>query len=178
MAVHEKNHQTGCASGRGRSAGTSTGGHAGDKIGTRIRGAVAALILMQLGCASSTQVLTGTPRAAIPAAAVRVYTQAPQRFEEIADFTASRKSVSAAGGERAIARMIESMRTQAAQLGANGLLLEDFSDSTSLGLGTGVGSQTYTHNGAISLGVGGSLGLVTKVARARAIFIVPAEPSR
>ena len=117
--------------------------------------------------------LIGTPRAAISAAEVRVFTQAPQRFEDIADFTASRKSVSAASGERAIARMIESMRTQAAQLGANGLLLEDFSDSNSLGLGTGVGSQTFTHNGSISLGAGGSLGLVTKVARARAIFIPP-----
>jgi len=121
-------------------------------------------------------VLTGTPRAAISAAEVRVYTQEPQLFEEIADFTATRDSVSTAGGERAIARMIESMRVQAAQLGANGLLLENFSDSPSLGLGTGVGSQTYTHNGNISLGVGGSLGLVKKVARARAIFVAPAGP--
>jgi hypothetical protein len=70
--------------------------------------------------------------------------------------------------------MIESMRDQAARLGANGLLLENFSDSDSLALGTGVGSQTYTHNGSISLGVGGSLGLVKKVARARAIFVAPA----
>jgi hypothetical protein len=127
-------------------------------------------------CANSTQRLTGTPRSAIPAAEVRVYTQAPPRFEEIADFAASRKSVSAAGGERAIARMIESMRNQAAQLGANGLLLENFSDANSLGLGTAVGSQTYTHNGSISLGVGGSLGLVTKIARARAIFVAPSGP--
>jgi hypothetical protein len=121
--------------------------------------------------------LTGAPRSAIPAGAVRVYTQAPQRFEAIADFTASRNSVSAAGGERAIARMIESMRIQAAQLGANGLLLENFSDSPSLQMGTGVGSQAYTHNGSISLGVGGSLGLVKKIARARAIFVSPSEPS-
>jgi hypothetical protein len=127
-------------------------------------------------CANSTQRLTGTPRSAIPAAEVRVYTQAPPRFEEIADFAASRKSVSAAGGERAIARMIESMRNQAAQLGANGLLLENCSDANSLGLGTAVGSQTYTHNGSISLGVGGSLGLVTKIARARAIFVAPSGP--
>ena len=72
--------------------------------------------------------------------------------------------------------MIESMRIQAAKLGANGLLLEDFSDSTSLGMGTGVGSQTYTHNGSVSLGVGGSVGMVKKVARARAIFVTPIAP--
>jgi hypothetical protein len=128
------------------------------------------------GCANSTQRLTGTPRSPIPAEQVRVYTQAPPRFQEIADFAASRKSVSAAGGERAIARMIESMRSQAAQLGANGLLLENFSDASSLGLDTGVGSQTFTHNGSLSLGVGGSLRLVAKTARARAIFIAPLAP--
>jgi hypothetical protein len=121
-------------------------------------------------------VLTGAPRSPLIASAVRVYTQAPERFEEIAVLSASRKSVSSAGGERAIAKMIETMRTQAAQLGANGLLLEDFSDSDPVAIGTGVGSQTYTHNASIDVGLGGSLGVVKKMARARAIF-VPAEHS-
>jgi len=121
-------------------------------------------------------VLTGAPRAPLMASAVRVYTQAPERFEEIAVLSASRKSVSSAGGERAIAKMIETMRTQAAQLGANGLLLEDFTDSDPVAIGTGVGSQTYTHNASIDVGLGGSLGVVKKMAKARAIF-VPAEHS-
>ena len=120
--------------------------------------------------------LTGTPHPAISAADVRVYTQAPQSFERIADFTESRKSISAAGGERAIARMIESMRNQAAELGANGLLLEDFSDADPLRMGTGVGTQSDTHYGSISLGVGGSFGLLDIVARAQAIYVSPAAP--
>jgi hypothetical protein len=122
-------------------------------------------------CATSSQVLTGVPRSPILPAAVKVYTQAPQSFEEIAVLGASRKSVSSAGGERAIAKMIEAMRTQAAQLGANGLLLEDFSDSDPVAIGTGVGSQTFTHNASIDVGVGGSLGVIKKIARARAIFV-------
>ena len=122
-------------------------------------------------CATSSQVLTGVPRSPILPAAVKVYTQAPQSFEEIAVLGASRKSVSSAGGERAIAKMIEAMRTQAAQLGANGLLLEDFSDSDPVAIGTGVGSQTYTHNASVDVGVGGSLGVIKKIARARAIFV-------
>jgi len=69
--------------------------------------------------------------------------------------------------------MIESMRGQAAKLGANGLLLEDFSDSDPVSVGTGVGSQTYTHNASISVGVGGSLGVVKKAVKARAIFVAP-----
>ena len=122
-------------------------------------------------CATSSEVLTGAPRSPILPAEVKVYTQAPQSFEEIAVLGASRKSVSSAGGERAIAKMIEAMRTQAAQLGANGLLLEDFSDSDPVAIGTGVGSQTYTHNASIDVGVGASLGVIKKIARARAIFV-------
>ena len=122
-------------------------------------------------CATSSQVLTGVPRSPILPAAVKVYTQAPQSFEEIAVLGASRKSVSSAGGERAIAKMIEAMRTQAAQLGANGLLLEDFSESDPVAIGTGVGSQTYTHNASIDVGVGGSVGVIKKIARAQAIFV-------
>jgi len=127
-------------------------------------------------CATSSQVLTGVPRSPILPAAVKVYTQAPQSFEEIAVLGASRKSVSSAGGERAIAKMIEAMRTQAAQLGANGLLLEDFSDSDPVAIGTGVGSQTYMHNASIDVGVGGSLGVIKKIARARAIFVPAGHP--
>jgi hypothetical protein len=132
-----------------------------------------ALCLAVAACASSSQLLTGVPRSAIPPAQVRVYTMAPPRFEEIAVLGASRRSVSTAGGERAIARMIESMRGQAALLGANGLLLEDFSDSDPVSVGSSVGSQTYTHNASISLGVGGSLGVVKKAVKARAIFVAP-----
>ena len=122
-------------------------------------------------CATSSQVLTGVPRSPILPAAVKVYAQAPQSFEEIGVLGASRRSVTSAGGERAIAKMIEAMRTQAAQLGANGLLLEDFSESDPVAIGTGVGSQTYTHNASIDVGVGGSVGVIKKIARARAIFV-------
>jgi hypothetical protein len=124
-------------------------------------------------CATSSQVITGAARTPIATAQVRVYTQQPQSFEEIAALSASRKSVSSAGGERAIEKMIESMRVQAARLGANGLLLEDFSDASAASTGVGVASQTYTHNASISVGVGGSLGVVNKVAKGRAIFVQP-----
>jgi hypothetical protein len=128
-------------------------------------------------CANSSQELTGAPRFPIEPSAVKVYTQAPRRFEEIAVLGASRKSISSAGGERAIAKMIETMRTQAARLGANGLLLEEFSDGDPVAIGTGVGTETYTHNASINVGLGGSLGVIKKIAKARAIF-VPAEHSR
>jgi hypothetical protein len=130
-----------------------------------------ALIPTIEGCATSSQVLTGSPRAPVSTSDVRVYTQAPPSFEEIAVLGASRKSVSSAGGERAIEKMIETMKSQAAQLGANGLLLEDFSDSDPVAVGSGVGSQTFTHNASINVGVGASLAVVRKAAKGRAIFV-------
>jgi hypothetical protein len=124
-------------------------------------------------CASSSQLITGTARAPLSADDVRVYTEAPPRFEEIAVLEASRDSLTAAGGERAIAKMIDLLKERSASLGANGLLLEDFSDSPAMGVGGGVGSDTYTHNGSISIGLGGAIGLVKKSTKARAIFIPP-----
>jgi hypothetical protein len=129
-------------------------------------------VLLSAACATSSQTLTGTARAPISPSEVRVYTQAPASFEEIAILSASRKSVSAAGGERAIEKMIETLKRQAARLGANGLLLEDFSDAQAVSLGSGVGSDTTTHNGSISVGVGASVGFVKKTAQGRAIFVI------
>jgi len=130
-----------------------------------------ALLPMLAGCATSSRTLTGSPRAPLSPTDVRVYTQAPQSFEEIAVLGASRKSVTTAGGLRAVEKMIETMKSQAAEVGANGLLLEDLSDANAVAVATGVGSQTYTHNASIDLGVGASLGVVKKTVKARAIFV-------
>ncbi len=129
-----------------------------------------------VGCAASSVVITGPVRSAIDPQAVRIYTSAPANFEEVAVLTASRRAVSSAGGETAINKVIDDMRSQAARLGANGLLLEDFSDAQSLGLVTGVGSDTYTHYGSIGLDLGAEIGIMKKSGRGRAIFIAPAAP--
>jgi hypothetical protein len=131
------------------------------------------LSVLAAACASSSQMVTGALRAPIATAEVRVYTLAPANFEEIAVLSASRRSISSADGERAIQKMIVSMKSQAALLGANGLLLEDFSDEQGLLLGTSVGSDSYTHNGSISVAAGGSLGVIKKTAKGRAIFVPP-----
>jgi hypothetical protein len=64
---------------------------------------------------------------------------------------------------------------QAAALGANGLILEGFSDreTASPGTGTGAASQSYSRNTAVGVGVGGSFGIFKKTGQARAIFVPP-----
>jgi hypothetical protein len=128
------------------------------------------LPVIAAACANSSQTITGMPRPSISADNVRVYTHAPPSFEEIAVLSASRRSFSG-GGERAIAKMIENLKQHAATLGANGLLLEDLSEAQAVSVGTGVESQTYTHNGSMSLGVETSVGVVEKTAKGRAIFV-------
>jgi hypothetical protein len=103
-----------------------------------------------------------------------VYTFAPMSFQELAQLRVSCSSLR--GGEQAIQKVIGQMKSEAAKLGANGLLMEDFTDGRSLTVGTGVGSDTYTHNGSISLGLGSSFGIVKKIGVGRAIFIAPARP--
>ncbi len=132
------------------------------------------LLLALPACANTSVRVTGIARAPINADEVRIYTFAPANFNEVAQLRVSRNSLR--GGERAIQKVIDEMKSEAAKLGANGLLLEDFADGRSLSVGTGVGSDTYTHNGSISLGVGSEIGIVKKIGIGRAIFIAPVPP--
>jgi hypothetical protein len=132
--------------------------------------AVLFLIAINAACAP-TQILTGAARTPIDPAEVVIYSMAPPSFEPVAVICASSRSLIAAGGAGAIDRVVQRLKEHAAKLGANGLILDDFDDQESLSLGTGVGSDTYTHNGSISLGIGGFFGLFKKTGTGRAIYV-------
>ncbi len=125
------------------------------------------------GCAPSSHILVGPARPPIPVTDVKIYSQAPPHFAEVAVLSASSKSVFTPGGQRAIDKVVERLKAQAAQLGANGIILQDFSDRETGALGTGVGSDSYSRNSAVSLGVGGSVGIFNKTGKARAIYVAP-----
>jgi len=61
--------------------------------------------------------------------------------------------------------MIETMRSQAAQLGANGACSEDFSDSDPVAVGTGVGRKPTPTMVPLILVLAASLGVVKKAAK-------------
>lgn len=129
--------------------------------------------MVLLGCASSSHVLVGAPRPAISPDQVRIYTAPPPRFEEIAILDASSKSMFAPGGQRSMDKVIEQLKIQAALLGANGVILEGFSESETASIGTGVGSESYSRSSAVGVGVGGSFGVYKKTGRGRAILVPP-----
>jgi hypothetical protein len=107
---------------------------------------------------------------------VVIYSSPPPSFEEIAILDASSKSVFSPGGQRTTDKVIERLKAQAAQLGANGIILEGFDQTQTGSIGSGVGSDSYSRNSSVSLGVGGSLGIFKTTGKGRAIYVPNASP--
>ena len=124
-------------------------------------------------CASDSIVLTGAARPPISPTAVRIYSHPPAVFEEIAILNTSKSSAFSTGGQKTVDKVIAGLKEQAAKLGANGIVLEGFSDSQTGSVGSGVGSSSVSSNSAVGLGVGGSLGIYKKTGHGRAIFVPP-----
>ncbi|HEY2416743.1 MAG TPA: hypothetical protein VGH84_02405 [Steroidobacteraceae bacterium] len=131
------------------------------------------VVLALAACAPASHVLVGTARPPISPEQVRIYSSAPPVFDEIAILNASSKSVFSPGGQRAIDQVIARLKVQAAQLGANGIILEGFVDNQTGAIGTGVGSESYSRSSSVGVGVGGSLGIFKKTGQGRAIYVPP-----
>jgi hypothetical protein len=141
----------------------------------RLMLAAAALVLA--ACATDSIVLTGTARPAISPAEVRIYSQPPAVFEEIAILNASKSSAFTTGGQKTVDKVVEGLKEEAAKIGANGIILEGFSDRQTGAVGSGVGSSSVSSNSAVGVGVGGSLGIYKKTGHGRAIFVPPGSSS-
>jgi hypothetical protein len=128
------------------------------------------MLIFAAACAP-TQVLTGKAKAPIAASDVVVYNAAPPNFQQIALLSTSGRTLFRTGGQKTIDKLVKSLAAQAARLGANGIILDEFSDEQSMSLGTGVGSESYTHNADIGLGIGGFLAVYKKTGYARAIYV-------
>jgi uncharacterized protein YbjQ (UPF0145 family) len=128
-------------------------------------------------CASDSIVMTGTARPPIAPAEVRIYSRPPPAFEEVAILNASKSSAFTTGGQKTVDKVIAGLKEQAAKLGANGVILEGFSDSQTGSVGSGVGSDSYSRNSAVGVGVGGSLGIYKKTGHGVAIFVPPGSTS-
>jgi hypothetical protein len=138
--------------------------------------ALLALPLMLSACASpQTHVMTGTARAPIPPDQVVILSQPPPVYEDVAILNASGKSVNPQS-QAAFDKVVERLKIQAAQLGANAVILEGFSDRQSGSIGLGGGSTSYSSHSAVGVGVGGGFGIYSKTAHGRAVYIPPGAP--
>jgi hypothetical protein len=132
---------------------------------------LAIMALTAAACAPSSHILVGTPRPAISPEEVKVYTTPPPQAQQIALLDAHSDTVFVPGGQKAIDKVIARLKAQAAQLGANGIVLGDIADRQTGAIGTGVGSSSYSGNSAVGVGVGGSLGIYKKSGKATAIYV-------
>lgn len=92
-------------------------------------------------CASGSSIVTGTTRAQIDPNQVRLYADPPEKYETIGIVKASSDAGWTEQGSQDYA--IEELKKQAANLGANGVLLTTTGENTSSILGTNPNGTFY-----------------------------------
>jgi hypothetical protein len=130
-------------------------------------------LLALSGCVTS-HVMIGRARPPISPDLVQIYLHPPAgKYEEIALLdTSSRNSfsITAQGKTNAV---VERLKSEAAKLGANGILLNGVGDQASGSVGSGFGSATAQGNSAFGLGFGSSATVFQKKGDGLAIYVEP-----
>jgi hypothetical protein len=102
---------------------------------------------------------------------VRIYTQPPPQYEEIAALEASSRGGFRFSDQGKMDKVVERLKLEAAKLGANGVLLQSTENRVSGSVGTGGGSTSYGGHSAVGVGGGLDIALVTKEGRGLAIYV-------
>jgi hypothetical protein len=133
----------------------------------------AALAVVLVGCSTSSHVMIGPARPPISPDSVRIYSQPPPHYEQIAHLDATSQGSFAITSQQNMDKAISRLKEEAAKLGANGVLLQGVADQQSGSIGTGVGNSSYSGNSAVGVGVGGSFGIYNKAVTGLAIYVPP-----
>jgi hypothetical protein len=114
----------------------------------------AVLLLALAGCANVSHTMISDPRAPVAVEQVRVYLQPPAtRYVEIALLDATTGDFTYGAQNRNDALMLR-LRTEAARLGANGVLIQNRGQVPSGGgVGIGVGGGSRHLGGGVSVGI-------------------------
>ena len=82
------------------------------------------------GCASGSSIVTGKVRPETDPATVKLYLKEPLRYEVLGIVEASSRSGLVYGAQRKQNQAVEKLKEQAAELGANGVLLTNAGEKT------------------------------------------------
>lgn len=144
-----------------------------------IRTILAALFAVALAACASSHVLTGNPRPPIDPSQVRIYYGPPPGgYEEIALLETSSGAFTY-GEQNKTDSIMTKLRTEAAKLGANGILFQGTADGyggggASVGVGGGrVGGSSFS-----SAGVGVNISPRQKHARGIAVYVPNPPPEQ
>jgi len=114
--------------------------------------AMAAMMFVAAGCASTSRVMLGQARAPIDPAAVQIYSTPPQGAVEIAQLESS--SAVGFGTQGQTDAAVARLKRDAAALGANGVVLMGVGSSGSpVGMSVGAGSYGSRVGGGVGLGI-------------------------
>lgn len=114
--------------------------------------ALAAVLLVASGCASTSKVMLGQSRAPIDPALVQVYSTPPPGSVEIAQLESS--SAVGFGTQGQTDAAVARLKREAAALGANGVILMGVGSSGSpVGMSVGAGSYGSRVGGGVGIGI-------------------------
>jgi hypothetical protein len=130
------------------------------------------LVALALTACATSHVMIGQARPPISPEEVQVYTRPPDGpYEEVARLQTSSSGSFSFTAQGKTDAVIKRLKTEAAKLGANGVLLEGMGDRPSGSIGTGGGTESYSGRSAVGGGVGINLGLSQKVGGGVAIYV-------
>jgi hypothetical protein len=139
---------------------------------TNIRSATMTLAALALTACATSHVMIGQARPPISPEDVQVYTRPPTvPYDEIAKLQTSSGGSFSFTAQSKTDAVIKRLKTEAAKLGANGVLLEGMGDRPSGSIGTGGGTESYSGRSAVGGGVGINLGMSQKVGGGVAIYV-------
>src|SRR3954447_22817760 len=105
------------------------------------------LVATLLAACASSHVMIGKARPPISPDQVQVYTRPPTvPYEEIAKLQTSSSGSFSFTAQGKTDAVIKRLKTEAAKLGANGVLLEGMDDRPSGSIGTGGGTESYSRH--------------------------------
>ena len=102
---------------------------------------------------------------------MKIYLHPPDKYEEIAVLNSNSRGSFAFSQQGRMDAAIERLKSEAARLGANGVLLQSTGDQYGGSVGTGFGSTSFSGHSAFGLGTGVSAPVMVKSADGLAIFV-------
>jgi hypothetical protein len=138
----------------------------------RLRALLLAAGAVCLSACATSHVMIGKARPPVSPDVVQIYTRPPNApYEEIARLETSSQGSFSFTAQSKTDAVIKRLKTEAAKLGANGVLLEGIGDQPSGAIGTGGGSTSYSRSSSVGGGIGISAGLTRKVGGGIAIYV-------
>jgi len=128
--------------------------------------------VLRLSACATSHAMIGKARPPITSDAVQIYTRPPNGpYEEIARLDTSSQTSFASTAQGKTDAVIKRLKTEAAKLGANGVLLEGIGDRPSGSIGTGMDSTSYSRSSSVGGGIGIGVGMNAKAGGGIAIYV-------